>query len=386
MGPNDTSSFNNEKKLLARQKTTIIKVFWSEVLNAAISISLDGRVLLWSMDGDSSQFSPTSEILIENEISSARFLDLLSRLTLCLQNSVIIYNLKSLKEDIRLTHNLTLKDAILVQSHGIDGGLTLYTWDIENTLTAWKILGSSSTFFTYSTEPLYVLHCTIFPENCFNESGSCMSTFNFTKALDVNSRTGQCLSQFETRCREAIVDGCRAITSSGTPAILFATRTTLFLGSECISYSGSLGDSIEIEKCSQFLAEELIAYSGVEWDSSGIPSLTSGKMQFTGILVVISHGKALNRRICALRHTNARILQWEIFQNYAITVASDNMVRVWDIYQIQDNVPGKMLCSFPIEYKATSIAISSGDKLIIFIGDESGDFTALQVIEPPPVS
>lgn len=353
-------------------------------MNKTISLSQDGRLLFWELQNSS--YMAIKEEFIDGELISARYLDSLMFMTITTRNSALIYDIKDNNEILRVNDGSNLKDAVLVNSKGNVMKLILYTWNIENTVTAWKIVGSAQTFFTFSTEPIFTIHSTIFPKNIVNDSGFNLSIFNFTKASDIDALTGHVIRNYSTRSREAIVDGCQAIAANGNSSILFATRTTLFLDSECISYGGSLGDEMQIENCAQYWNEKLIAYTGVEWDSSQIPSILSEKACYSGVLVIIAYGSEVQKkRICSLRHSNSRIIQWEVLGGKrAVTIASDNMVRLWDIYEIWENVPGRMLCCFPIRGKVTSMTISTDEDngTIILVGDENGEVLALKIEEP----
>jgi WD40 repeat protein len=90
----------------------------------------------------------------------------------------------------------------------------------------------------------------------------------------------------------------------------------------------------------------------------------------------------MKRRICSLKHENARVLQWRIMQDgkLIVTIASDYMVRVWDIYAMDEKTPGKLICSFPMQSKATSLTVSEDNS--IFIGDDFGELLALKIEVP----
>jgi hypothetical protein len=174
-------------------------------------------------------FSPVYELLVEGEMVSARYLDSLAYLTLTTNKSAVIYDVKERREVLRVTHDMDLKDAFLSNNRENGTKLTLYAWKVDGTVTAWKIVGNSTTFFSFATEPLFTCHATLFTCSLMTENGLNMSIFNYTKADDIDAVNGHVLREFHTRSREAIVDGCQAVTSSGTPGVLFATRTSIFM-------------------------------------------------------------------------------------------------------------------------------------------------------------
>lgn len=358
-------------KISARHQSAVLKTICST--NHILSMSGDGHAVIW--DPIDSFYTPVKEAQFDEDVISARLMPALECIILTIGSSAIIYSLKSNSEQIRVSHRLPLKDAILAMNRENETKSILYTWMSDGTISAWKLVGRNSLFFSYATDPLFTIHATLFPSHILSESGSELVVLNYNRVCHVDAITGLVIREYKTRNREALVDGCSCL-NNGKPGILYATKTTLFLDDLCISYSGSLGDSLRIEKCKS--SGDLVGYSGVEWSDVGMESM-SDKVHFTGVVVVIQIN-GVKRRVCSLRHEDARILQWGFMfdSRLVCTIASDKMVRVWDIEAMQDGKAGKLICTYPMQSKATAMDVSDTEHKVM-IGDESGGVIMLKI-------
>ena len=380
---------NSRTKIPLRHKSAILKVIaGSKRLRKVVSISADSRIAIWDKN-EQGTYYPEAEIFIGSAITSARYSETTGYIVLTLSQSAIVYDMISRKEMIRVTHDLPLKDALLVSNKDDNSKSILYSWSTDGTVSGWKIMGRNGMFFTHATEPLFKTHATIFPERILNTTGNVIGIVNYTSVMESDSITGESLKKYHTRHREAIVDMCIVKTAGVTDfGTLFATKTSLFLNDKCLSYGGSLSDSMQIEKCKQDPTGSCIGYSGVETAFSNLTSLIQEDTQFQGVLTLLKVNSTRVGRICKIQHDNARIKFWEFLYDgkYVATIASDNIIRIFDVYgqnqghqaYLKAVQSGDLVCCFPVQNTITSFSVSSKE-YVIFLGDDTGQLTSFQL-------
>ncbi|KAI8911022.1 hypothetical protein EDD86DRAFT_269734 [Gorgonomyces haynaldii] len=357
-----------QKLILPRHKSAIIKVLQFKEDGKIVTVSKDGKAVVHQFERN--RYTPQQQVQLENIVSVR--LSQQNYLVMTCTKAAVIYDIVNMKEVLRVPHDIALKDALLVNNRDDFKAYTLYTWSYVGEVYAWKITGKESLFYSYQKTPLFKTHSTLFPKNIITPQGLNLAIVNYTKVEDCDAISGEALNTYHTRNREAIV-ACSQFQSKQKNSILFATKTSVFLNQQCISYGGSLGDTIQIDQCQQDPTGQLIAYSGVDW-SENVLGPMSQESHFDGIVVVLQSAPT-NRRISRLSHEDARVLHWQFSYDgkYIVTCASDKNIRIWDIYKQH------VVCSFPLKHTPTALELSA-NSYQIFIGDDSGDFIAFEFI------
>ncbi|KAI8928647.1 hypothetical protein BC831DRAFT_548196 [Entophlyctis helioformis] len=291
----------------------------------AISVSRDGRLVSWAMSKEFKKLAPVREVFVAEDLTSCRLSQSTGFALVTAGTAAIIWNVNEAQEVLRITHVHALRDAILVKNRVDDSGLTI----MEDP-------GRIDLFLTYDPNPLFSRFVTALPANPHTASKRELLVANDYTVMVLDARTGDELRRFETRGHEMVLDLSWHYTPSGSSHVMYATKTTLFMDGQIWSYGGSLGDTIQIDTCKRDPTGVYVGYSGVETGETFVGKTNLERPNF-GIVVVLSTGSSSSssrrQRVCMLRHDNTRVVQWSFLHdpNYVVTVATDLMVRVWDI-------------------------------------------------------
>eukprot|EP00842_Homolaphlyctis_polyrhiza_P005121 jgi/Hompol1/560/HPOL_004165-RA len=299
----------------------------------AISVSRDGRLVTWAMSSVYRKMAPTQEVFVADDLMSCRLNQTTGFAIVTAGTAAIIWNVSDKHEMLRITHKHALRDAILIQSRIEDTGLVLYTWAIDGQLYAWKIMGKVDLFLTYDTTPMFTRFITALPDKPHSPNRREMLVANDFTVMIIDARSGEELRRFETRGHETVLDLSWYIDQGEVSRVMYASKTTLFVDGQIWSYGGSLGDMIQLDTCKRDPKGNYVGYSGVQMSEPFIGKTNLGQPTIGIVVVIAASANQRRHRVCMLRHDNARVLQWSFLHDpsYVVTVATDMMVRVWDI-------------------------------------------------------